>query len=67
MGLWALGWPELPPDIYLPEDVRDEHRRCKHGMRLPHPCRECEAESTPEGIAAFMAAEGLAPNARLTG
>lgn len=57
MGLWTLGWPELPPDIYLPEGVRDGQHRCRHGVLFPHECRECEADATPEEIAAFMAAE----------
>jgi len=42
-------------------------RRCRHGVVHPHECRECEAEATPEEIAAFMAAEGLTPNAELCG
>lgn len=25
MGLWTLGWPELPPDIYLPEKSQAEN------------------------------------------
>lgn len=37
-------------------------RRCRHGVMHPHGCRECEAEATPDEIAAFMAAEGLSPN-----
>lgn len=36
--------------------------RCRHGIAHPHECRECEAEAAHEDIAAFMAAEGLAPN-----
>ena len=48
MGIWTLGWPELPPDIYLPEDARAVQRRCKHGVLFPHECRECEADATPE-------------------
>lgn len=23
MTLWTLGWPELPPDIYLPDPARE--------------------------------------------
>lgn len=26
MGIWTLGWPELPPDIYLPENSQAEQK-----------------------------------------
>lgn len=40
----------------------EEPIRCRHGVRHPHECRECEAEATQEEIATFMAAEGLTHN-----
>lgn len=43
--------------------MRAAAKRCQHGILLPHECKECEAEATPEEISEFMAAEGLAPNA----
>ena len=44
------------------ESLAEPNIRCRHGVMYPHECLECEAEATPDEIAAFMAAEGLTPN-----
>jgi hypothetical protein len=35
--------------------MADDAKRCKHGIILPHECRECEAEITDDEVKAFAA------------
>jgi hypothetical protein len=36
------------------------NEQCKHGIRAPHECRQCEAEPSDAEIQAWTASQGLA-------
>lgn len=47
--------------LVLLEAEPEPEKRCPHGIRYPHECRECEAEIPNEAVEAFRKSLGIGP------